>query len=100
MAGMKSTEQAAELRRKEQEYLSMVHIKQVTKECPKCGAWISRTEGCNKVSCLLGWSAQALLCSKCQCQLQHFLPCTCKAARRWAAPLARLLGLCSVRGGV
>ena len=37
-----------------QEQMSMLHIKQNTRKCPSCRAAVSKSEGCNKISCVCG----------------------------------------------
>ncbi len=55
-----------ELRRKEQEYKSLIEVKKTSKPCPCCGIAIQRTEGCNKMTCS---SCGAYFCYKCQADI-------------------------------
>lgn len=40
-----------DLRRQEQELLSVAQIEKMAKRCPKCGMATQKSEGCNKMSC-------------------------------------------------
>ena len=51
-----------ELRRKEQEYLSLIEMKKLSKPCPRCNMAIERSEGCNKMTC---GSCGCFFCYKC-----------------------------------
>lgn len=52
----------AELRRKEQEYQSLIEIKKTSKSCPACGMAIHKVQGCNKMICA---SCGCFFCYKC-----------------------------------
>lgn len=55
-----------ELRKKEQEYKSLIEVKKTSKPCPCCGIAIQRTEGCNKMTCS---SCGAYFCWKCNADI-------------------------------
>lgn len=52
----------ADLRRKEQEYQSLIEIRKTSKSCPACGMAIHKVQGCNKMICA---SCGCFFCYKC-----------------------------------
>ena len=52
-----------QLRRKEQEYKSLIEVQKISKSCPVCGMAIQRTEGCNKMTCSSCGSYFCWLCN-------------------------------------
>ena len=59
----------AELRKKEQELRSISLIEKTTKPCPSCGEAVQKSEGCNKMTCIL---CAALWCWKCGKQVDGY----------------------------
>ena len=59
----------AELRRKENDVMSLAEIEKSTKPCPSCGMAIQRSEGCNKMVC---GNCSAAFCYKCGKQIAGY----------------------------
>lgn len=62
----------AELRRREQEMMSLAEIEKSSKQCPSCGMAIQRSEGCNKMVCSACAAAFCYLCGKQISGYEHF----------------------------
>ncbi|CAL8470867.1 g10409 [Coccomyxa elongata] len=76
MAGRKDP--ATELKKREAEYLSLIHINAVAKMCPNCGMAIEKTMGCNKMTCS---NCHKHFCYKCNMAVQdydHFRDGSCR----------------------
>ncbi|KAK9845359.1 hypothetical protein WJX81_004361 [Elliptochloris bilobata] len=99
MTGVRDKSQMAELRKREQEYCSLAHIKGISKQCPSCGMAIQKMEGCNKVTCSCG----TFFCWKCNRAIagySHFRDGDCllfddgelaRQAALWNVQFARMM---------
>ncbi|KAK9904331.1 hypothetical protein WJX75_009375 [Coccomyxa subellipsoidea] len=75
MAGRKDA--GSDLKRREGEYLSLVHIGATSKMCPKCGMAIQKTEGCNKMTCTNCLQHFCYKCNKAVLDYDHFRDGSC-----------------------
>ena len=66
------TRAVEELRRKENELLSLREVEKLSKPCPSCGARIQREQGCNKVVCVACHQAMCWRCGKKILGYEHF----------------------------